>query len=169
MGQYLIDAEAALALVDPRAYAAFVAEKWTPSQLHAHFTRQIQERRLLIWGTGAPGKWRVEVAMKWSDEKGFREVQGTITATGHRLLFANFELLSRLAEFPHSQLADEEPGDMNVALRAGTYRCRIVQLYDPAQAEWAGDGPNTHFLIELEPPDGQLLPDGWQTVPWLEE
>ena len=59
--------EEAKALVDANAYTSFVAENWTADQLMAHFLRQMQERRLLLWGTGAPGKWRIEVAMRWSD------------------------------------------------------------------------------------------------------
>src|SRR5262245_39128973 len=139
MSQYLIAAEAGLALVDPFAYPTFVGEHWTPPQLRDHYLQQMQQQRILLWGTGAPGRWRVEVSLRWSDERGFREMQGSITATGNRLLFADYELFSRLAEFPNQKVADEEPGDMTLSLRPGSYRCRVVQLYDPADAERAAD------------------------------
>ncbi|OAI54349.1 hypothetical protein AYO44_03510 [Planctomycetaceae bacterium SCGC AG-212-F19] len=166
MSQYLLEAEAALALVDARAYNPFVAENWTADQLLAHFRQQAQDRRLLMWGTGGPGKWRVEVAMRWSDEKGFREVQGSIAATTNRLLFADYVMLSRAAEFPNNRLADEEPGDLTVALRPGLYQCRIVQLFDPAGDTSVVERAGTHFLVELESTTTALAP--WAAVPWLE-
>jgi hypothetical protein len=166
MSQYLLEAEAALALVDAQAYKSFVAENWTADQLMAHFSRQMQDRRLLMWGTGAPGKWRVEVTMRWSDEKGFREAQGSIAATTNRLLFADYAVLSRAAEFPNNRLADEEPGDMWVTLRPGVYQCRVVQLFDPAGDMSVVERAGTHFLVELESTSSALPP--WPTVPWLE-
>ena len=167
MSQYLLEAEAALALLDPHAYPAFVGENWTADQLLGHFVRQIQDRRLLLWGTGGPGKWRVEVAMRWSDEKGFRELQGTVAATGNRLLFTDYLQLSRAAEYPDARMADEVPGDLTIALRPGMYQCRVVQLYDPAGDMRIVDKAGTHFLVELENTTSPLPP--WPAVPWLEE
>jgi hypothetical protein len=168
VSQYLITADAGIALFDPNTYQSFVAEDWTPDKLIAHFLKQMAERRILMWGTGAPGTWQIEVTLKGSDKKGFRELRGSIAASSHKLYFIDYSSLTKAAGLADEKLVAEEMEDMAVPLEPGNYNCRIVQLYDPKKAESAVQPQNgTHFLVELESSPTPLPP--WTEVPWLEE
>jgi hypothetical protein len=67
-----------LALVVPAAYDTFVASDWTLDQIMTHFKTQMGRRSLLIWGTGLEGFWKVDVRLKKSKVKGFREASGPV-------------------------------------------------------------------------------------------
>jgi hypothetical protein len=168
LSQYLIEADAGLALFDPKAYQSFVGEDWTPEQLLAHFRRQMAERHILLWGTGAPGSWQLEVSMKGSDKAGYRELRGSIAASGHKFYFIDYTTLTQAAGLADEKLVAEEMEEMAVPLETGNYNCRIVQLYDVRKVDANGPAQNgTHFLVEFEASPTAL--PAWTEVPWLEE
>lgn len=169
MSAYLIPADHGLVLFDPATYPSFLSTDWTPPQLLGHLAEQTRQRRLLLWGTGAPGQWRIALSMKWSNEKGYREVAGPIVASTDRLFFTDYRTLSKAADLPGNALIEEVNDDDAVLLRPGNYHCRVVQLFDPkvTRSDGAARLPGTHFLIELERSDAPL--DPWPTLPWFDE
>jgi hypothetical protein len=152
-----------LALVDPDSYARFVDEDWTLEQLVAHFTAEMHRQRLLIWGTGLEGMWRVEVSNGRTAYQAFREIVGPITVAEGRLLLTNYETLTMVATFRDAVLPEEHDKDLLVSLPAATYNCRVLQLFNPDEDSSAlGDGPD--FVVELlrdEP-----LSSPWEEIPW---
>src|SRR5262249_61806333 len=88
-----------LALVVPAAYESFVASNWTFDQIMAHFQAQMARRTLLIWGTGLEGFWKVDLRLKKSKVKGFKEVSGPLQVVGGSLLLTNYESLTMAAQF----------------------------------------------------------------------
>ena len=59
MGAFVIPADYCLALFDAHAYASFVAPDWTLPQLRTHLVGEMGRGVIVVWGTGAPGNWRV--------------------------------------------------------------------------------------------------------------
>lgn len=154
-----------LAVIVPAAYQSFVASDWTLEQLVAHFTAQMKERALLIWGTGLEGTWNVDLRFKESAIQGFREVRGGLHVKGGSLLVTNYESLSMAAQFDDVTLPEKHQTTLLVPLADGEYAVRIVQMFDPEQQESAGAG-QADFVIEVVPAAKKLAP--WKSIPWFE-
>lgn len=152
-----------LALVVPATYETFVASDWTLDQILAHFSVQMGRRSLLIWGTGLEGFWKVDVRLKKSRVKGFREVSGAIQIVGGTFLLTNYESLTMAAQFKDVTLPEKHQKDLLMSLSDGDYTCRIIQMFDPEQAETAGD-ENADFVVEVLKATGEPAP--WETIPW---
>jgi hypothetical protein len=153
-----------LALVVPAAYDTFVASDWTLDQILAHFKSQMERRSLLIWGTGLEGFWKVEVRLKKSKVKGFREASGPLQVVGGSLLLTNYESLTMAAQFKDVTLPEKHQEDLLVSLPDGDYTCRIIQMFDPEQEEPVGaDKPD--FVVELLKATGKVA--AWESIPWF--
>jgi hypothetical protein len=154
-----------LALVVPATYETFVASDWTLSQILAHFTAQMSCRALLIWGTGLSGFWEVDVRLKLTELRGFREVSGPLHVAGGSLLLTNYESLTMAAQFNDVTLPEKHQADLLVSLPDGEYKCRIIQMFDPEREETARDD-KPDFIIELEKTNQNL--GVWKSIPWFE-
>jgi hypothetical protein len=53
-----------LAIIDPDTYRGFVHADWTWETIQEHFTQEMGERHLLIWGTGLEHVWTVDVSLE---------------------------------------------------------------------------------------------------------
>jgi hypothetical protein len=153
-----------LALIDPDAYAAFVDPDWEFRHLMVHFREQMAKRRMLIWCAGLGAEWTVAVASEPSPRTGFREVTGTIVATGGRLALVSYEALTMAADDADYVLPPSHEPHL-VTCEPGTYACRIVQLEDPQAVDW--DTPNTHLYLELSRTNEEI--PVWTQVPWGED
>lgn len=153
-----------LALVVPAAYKTFVDSDWTLDQILAHFKAQMGRHSLLIWGTGLEGLWKVDVRLKESKAKGFREVSGTLQVVGGSLLLTNYESLTMAAQFEDVTLPEKHQEDLLVSLPDGQYTCRIIQMFDPKQEESAGDD-KPDFVVEVL--KATLKPATWESIPWF--
>jgi hypothetical protein len=153
-----------LALVVPAAYETFVASDWTLDQILAHFRDEMGRRSLLIWGTGLEGFWKVDVRLKKSKVKGFREVSGALQVVGGSLLLTNYESLTMAAQFKDVALPEKHHEDLLVSLPDGDYTCRIIQMFDPKQEESIGDD-RPDFVIEVLKTTGKSAP--WESIPWF--
>ena len=152
-----------LALVDPDSYVRFVDEDWTLDQLVGHFKAEMSRRRLLIWGTGLEGSWRVDVAFERAPAAAFREIVGPVTSSTGRLLLTNYETLTMAAQFQDVALPEEHDRDLLISLPAATYDCRILQLFNPDEDMAAtGDGPD--FIVELLAIENSSA--AWEKIPW---
>lgn len=152
-----------LALVDPESYVRFVDEDWTLNQLVAHFKAEMSNQRLLIWGTGSEGFWRVEVSRARTTSNAFREIVGPITASSGDLLLTNYESLTMAAQFRDVPFPEEHDKDLIFSLPAGTYNCRVLQLFDPEEdIDAPADGPG--FVVELLADEPIISP--WREIPW---
>lgn len=154
-----------LALLDPDAYRGFVAEEWTLEQLLVHFHAEMAARRLLLWGTGLEGSWRVEHSTAHSARRGFRQVAGPIVSSAGRLLLTNYESLTMAAGFREVTLPEEHDRDLLVPVAPGEHACRVLQMFDPDEAAMArGEGPD--FVVEVDA--GATPPPPWRAIPWRE-
>lgn len=152
-----------LALIDPDAYNGFVDEDWSLDQLMDHFRAEMGGRRLLIWGTGQEGFWRVRVGRQGSAAGAFREISGPIAVSAGRLLLTNFESLTMAAQFADVSLPQDHDRDLLLDVPSGTYSCRVLQMFDPREEMMAeGDGPE--FIVEIL--DDEPLAEGWSEIPW---
>ena len=153
-----------LALVVPAAYETFVASDWTLDQILGHFKAQMGRHSLLIWGTGLEGFWKVDVRLKKSKVKGFREASGPLRVVGGSLLLTNYESLTMAAQFKDVTLPEKHQEDLLVLLPDGDYTCRIIQMFDPEQEETAGD-EKPDFVVEVLKATGKPAP--WEAIPWF--
>jgi hypothetical protein len=153
-----------LALVVPAAYKSFVATDWTLDQVLQHFTAQMARRSLLIWGTGLEGFWKVDVVLKKASVKGTREISGPLRVVGGSLLLTNYESLTMAAQFKELALPEKHQEGLLVCLPDGGYTCRIVQMFDPEQADSADDG-HPDFVIEILEATGNSA--AWESIPWF--
>lgn len=155
-----------LALVVPAAYETFVASDWTLEQILLHFKRQMVRRTLLIWGTGLEGFWKVDVTLKKTRVKGFREVSGPLQVAGGSLLLTNYESLTMAAQLKDVTLPEKDQVDLLVSLPDGDYTCRILQMFDPEHEETAGDD-NPDFVVEVLKLKRTRKPAPWKSIPWF--
>lgn len=165
MNLQVTDDSGFLALVDPDAYAGFVAEDWALDDLVAHFREQMASRRLLIWGTGQEGCWTVQVLRSRRGRAGLRELAGSIVASKGRLLLTNYESLTMAAQFRDVRLPEAHQADLVLEVPPGSYRCRIVQHVREA-ANWA-TGCEPEFSLEIEP--AEVLEPAWGEIPWSDD
>ncbi len=150
-----------LGLFDPDAYVSFVDENWTTERLFGHFRRQMLRETLLLWGTGRERLWRVQVEERWDDPAGFRAVTGPIVASAGRLCLTNYDSLSMGAQFEDVALPEPHDARLLLAVPAGRYSCRVVQLTDP-KVKQQELGPD--FLVQLQRADIPTPP--WEQIPW---
>jgi hypothetical protein len=153
-----------LALVVPAAYETFVASNWTLDELLHHFVAQMTHRSLLIWATGLERFWKVEVALKRMQARGFREVIGPLRVVGGSLLLTNYDSLTMAAQFKDVTLPEKHQEDLLVSLPDGDYTCRVIQMFDPEQVEAAGNG-EPDFVVEVQKAAGKTAT--WKSIPWF--
>lgn len=151
MGLIVIPADYCVALIDAAAYPSFVDPDWTLLQIRNHFVAQMNQKTMLAWGTGASGNWRISVTTRSEVAPGYREFTGRITATGARLHLMSYDELTMAAQFEDVILPQKGTADWSVSVEPGEYKCRVVQLYDPAQAQakTVFNQESPHFRIEL--------------------
>jgi len=164
---FVVPADYCLALIDAAAYPSFVAEGWTLEGICRHFAEQMGRGTMVAWGTGAPGNWRVEVGGARRIGGGHREFTGLIRASRGQLHLTSYDELTMAAQFADVRLPRPGTGEWSVRLATGPYTCRVVQLYDPAEAEseavFEQDSP--HFAVEIEA--AQVAPPAIASVPWF--
>lgn len=151
-----------LAIVDPDAYQGFVHADWTWHMLREHFLREMNERRLLIWGTGSENMWNVEVVFRPTLAASFREVSGCIEASRGRLLLTNYEALAMTAQYPDVTLPLPHEESNLISVLPGLHDCRIVQLQDPADDVSSEEAVG--FIYEFTP--AISLGEHWCEIPW---
>jgi hypothetical protein len=127
-----------LALIDPDAYAAFVDPDWEFRHLMVHFREQMAKRRMLIWCAGLGAEWTVAVASEPSPRTGFREVTGTIVATGGRLALVSYEELTMAAEDADYVLPPSHEPHLSLANRG---RMPAVSCSWKIPRRWTGTRP----------------------------
>ncbi|OJF15213.1 hypothetical protein [Couchioplanes caeruleus] len=143
-----------LALLDPDAYAGFVAENWTYDSIFEHFRKAMMRQSLLLWGTGREDTWTVDVLIgEPAPPSGFRRAAGPIRVSGGRLYLANYEALTMAAQFPDTRLP--EPHDLHLSFEvpADDWHCEIVQMRDPDLDE-EGERILPDFVLALTPSSG---------------
>jgi hypothetical protein len=155
-----------LAVVVPATYEGFVESNWQFSQLLAHFRTQMSRQSLLIWGTGLAGIWKVEVPLRASRRKGFREVSGPLQVTGGCVLLTNYESLTMAAQFEDVRLPEPHQKNLLLDVPDGEYRCRVIQMFDPSTARVIGSG-KPDFVVEIA--RSGSLPAVWVEIPWFTE
>jgi hypothetical protein len=162
------DDEGFLGLLDPDEYPAFVGRDWTLPQLLVHFRMQMRKRRLLLWGTGREGMWRVRVELGTRAPRGFRDVTGPIVSTRGRLLVTHWGALAMSASYADTPLPEPHEQVLLLTVSPGAYRCTIVQLDDP-EADHPDEfylQPNADVVLVLTPDDGPQTP--WVEFPWAD-
>jgi hypothetical protein len=160
----LTDDSGFLAIVVPAAYQGFLDGNWQFDQLLAHFRAQMSRQSLLIWGTGLEGRWQVDVLLRPSHVRGFREVSGPLQVVGGQVLVTNYESLTMAAQFEDVRLPEEHQQDLLVEIPNGNYSCRVVQMFDPGVAESAAPG-TPDFVLEFSSESGAAA--AWSEIPWF--
>ncbi len=153
-----------LALIDPDAYRSFVNEDWTLDELMAHFKNQMQQQRMLIWGTGAEKIWQVELRFSTGRQLGYRNVDGPLVVTNNRLLLTNYDELTMAAQFQDVILPEPPQEDRIIPISTGMYQCRIVQTNDPTTERPSRTSPVCDFVIEIVSRTAEL--PVWAAVAW---
>jgi hypothetical protein len=171
MDSFVIPADYCVALIDAAAYPSFVDSNWTLPQIREHFVAQMNRATILAWGTGAPGNWRISVATgRGTATKGYREFTSRITATGNKLHLTSYDELTMAAQVEDVKLPRKGTDEWFIPVGPGDYECRVVQLYDPAQAESEEvfNQELPHFLIKLTQAQRGTV-RATKQVPWFIE
>ena len=151
-----------LAIIDPDAYAGFVQADWTFQILQEHFKREMQNRHLLIWGTGLEHIWHIAVSLEPTTGTGFREVIGSIDCSKGRLLLTSYESLTMAAQFADTRLPRSHEEDRVIQVPPGLYDCRVIQLSDPDSSRPFKE--HTNFVYEIISTSTQRK--AWNDIPW---
>ncbi|TXK84670.1 hypothetical protein [Paenibacillus sp. N3.4] len=153
-----------LGILNPHTYISFVDENWQLEQLINHFKHQINNKNLLLWGTGSEGTWRVEVNNKMTERTGFRDIEGIIEVTDNKLCLINYESLTMGAQFSDVILPEDHLKDCIFEISNGLYICRIIQMFEPEESY--DDKSEVHFIIEYDLFNGSY--HKWNRIPWFE-
>lgn len=148
-----------LGIFDPHAYVSYIGEDWI-DDLVEHFKAEMYRHRLLLWGTGREGYWRVEVRYEASAVTGFREYIGPIVATENLLCLTSYDSLAGGFQSQGISLPQEHERDLYIPVTPGAYRCRIIQVQAPDECVETEDAD---FVIELTKVDQPAAP--WTTFP----
>jgi hypothetical protein len=151
-----------LALVDPAAYEGFVGEDWTLEDLVRRFEREMQQRRLLLWGTGAENDWEVQVRQGALGPPGFRSVVGPLVVTEGRILVTSYDSLTMAAQFADVHLPEAHEVQQELQVESGAYDCAIVQTGEPH-----GNLEDVAFTVVLNRTDSPV--ESWKQIPWKDE
>jgi hypothetical protein len=155
-----------LAIVDPDAYRSFdYSTDWTWEALERHFIGEMQERRLLIWGSGMENLWNVQVAYEQVAAPRFREITGSIAASRGRLLLTSYDSLAMVDRVTLPGVDEEH---LLLSVPPGLYDCRIIQLSDPECDEDDDDDDDddaVHFIYELTRATSPKAV--WRQIPWM--
>lgn len=165
---FIVPADYCLAIIDTVAYPSFVAEEWTLDDIRHHFAEQMALGTMVAWGTGAPGNWRIEVGGARRISGGHREFVGRLRATNGVLHLTSYDELTAAAQSAEVRLPRSGTEEWAVRLAAGQYTCRVVQLYDPAEAESEAvfEQESPHFAVEIKAARGTSPATGGE-VPWF--
>jgi hypothetical protein len=151
-----------LAIIDPDAYRGFLRADWTWEMIQEHFTREMREQHLLIWGTGTEHCWSIDVSFQPTKIAGFREVTGSIAVSQGRLLLTNYESLTMAAQFPDFTLPQAHETGQLLPVSPGLYDCRIIQFSDP-KTDAALNEP-VSFVYEFTRATSSR--QVWSEIPW---
>jgi|688.fasta_scaffold700443_2 hypothetical protein len=154
-----------LAIYDPDAYRSFVSADWDFGVLRRRFIEEMDERRLLIWGTGLECTWQIEISRDAVLTNAFRQITGHIQSSKGRLCLGNYESLSMAAQFEDVKLPERHQSELLFQVPPGDYCCRVLQLNDP-ESDRALDN-STQFVLELTPLKTSI--ENWKEIPWFEE
>ncbi|OUL27788.1 hypothetical protein BV378_08455 [Nostoc sp. RF31YmG] len=154
-----------IALVNPETYAGFVGEYWQLEQLIDHIVSEVNQHHIVAWGS-VHGNWKIVIHNCLSNNSGYQEILGTIDSNKN-LLLANYESLTHIAQFADEQLPLKGMENFIIKMNPGRYRCRIIQLFDPneAESEKVFFQTQPHFRIELE--EDETPVETWTQIPWF--
>ncbi|GAB3986313.1 hypothetical protein V1634_06010 [Plantactinospora veratri] len=157
-----------LGLVDHHVYQGFVNKDWTYESLFGHFCAAMEQRSLLLWGTGRENDWTVEVIVgDLVEQPGFRRAAGPIRVTAGQLHLVNYESLTMAAQFDDVRLPEPHRQDLVFEVPTGIYRCEVNQLDDPdVDLEDDPDRSRPHFLLTLT---AGRQAEPWRTPPWHDD
>lgn len=162
----ITDDSGLLALIDPYRFRSFLNANWTLDQIVLRFREEMKNRRMLIWGTGREGMWRIEVRFRVSAVTGFREFTAPLSASEGHLLFTDYESLTMAAQFADIKLPEANQIDLLVPVRPGHYLCRVVQRFHPESNPRLRDG-DADFFIELTSTKSIASDEGGlPRIPW---
>ena len=68
------------------------------------------------------------------------------------------------AQFKDVRLPEKHQGDLLMSLPDGEYSLRIIQMFDPEQAESAGDD-KPDFVVEIQKVTNNVV--AWESIPWF--
>jgi hypothetical protein len=161
----IFDDSGILSIVDCSAYKSFLSENWDYESIFAHFKAQMNLRSILVWECGdGGGPYLVQVSGYLSKKIGFREVTGCIEAKSGRLNFVSYDALTMAAQFEDELLPSNHEATLAIDVLPGTYKIRILQMFDPMKVESIPDG-TPHFLIEII--SGVCPP--WGEAAWISQ
>jgi hypothetical protein len=153
-----------IALVNVEKYRSFVDNDWELDQLLDHFRSEMNDKNLLIWGTGTEGgTWKVELNQGFSNQKGFRECVGIIFTDNNSLYLINYDSLTMGEQFEDVKLPEDYLSDLVVPLDKGYYKCKVIQMFDPTY--YNHDTNSVDFIIEFEKTDDNQI--NWNNIPWF--
>jgi len=168
MNDYIVpDDSGIIALVNSKKYQSFVSEYWELEQLLSHFVGAMRKQSLLVWSSGCEGNWKIRVVFEESGSVGYREAVGSIESTNNSLYLTSYDNLTMAAQFEDEVLITSKDADLRIEISDGLYRCKIIQLFNPndADSEEVFFQESPHFIIEITPSREKL--ETWTAVPWL--
>ncbi|MFC0625349.1 hypothetical protein [Kribbella deserti] len=142
------DDDGILALVDLASYQQEVDWVLLDPDLIDHFERELQAGHAIVWQTSPLGGGEFEITFvdEASDAPSHRELTGQIDVTDNKLYLVNYTDLTSAAD-GLGRLPGPMATDWFVEVPNGSYAVTIRQLFDPASALQADDGPSFEIVI----------------------
>lgn len=119
-------------------------------------------------GPGHLATGEIEVGGERQIAGGHREFNGRIRVTGGGIHLSSYDELTWAAQFADARLPRPGTEGWLLRLAAGQYDCRVVQHYDPADAESKAvfEQESPHFAVEIKAARGEALAT-LSAVPWF--
>ena len=127
----ITDGSGFLSIVNVDKYKSFVDRDWELDQLMDHFISEMNNDSIIIWATGAQGRWNVVFLNNRSEMEAFREFYKEISVTNSRLYLTNYEDLTMAAQFDDEVIPSKHNSNLFLTLQNGNYNLTIRQIFDP--------------------------------------
>ena len=169
--EFIIPSDYCVALYDPNGYTSFVHEEWDLyNRLRNHLLTQMNHGTICLWGTNAPGNWRINFTPSEPATTIYREFTSNISIQGSKLYLSGYDELTMAAQYEDVKLTEELEKDRFISLAPGRYVVRVMQMFDPADAESESvfEQETPHYTVTITAVENEKV-NSFKSIPWFVE
>ncbi|MGH1337610.1 MAG: hypothetical protein ACRBFS_15925 [Aureispira sp.] len=153
-----------IGLVDAAAYQGFIGNEVAYETLEQHILKQMQQGRLLFWGSITPNRWTIRLIDQPSPSPAIQSFQGQLHVSSNQLYLVNYDMLMDAAQFKEDALSQQFLSP--IPIKKGWYQITVHQLFNPDQDAITEEGLG--FEIHLAPlaKTPSQPANSFTTIPW---
>lgn len=153
-----------MGLVDAAAYQGFIGDEVTYETLEQHILKQMQQGRLLFWGSITPNRWTVRLIDQPSNTPAIQSFQGQLQVSSDQLYLVNYDMLMDAAQFEEDALSQQFLPPL--AIKKGWYQVTVHQLFNPEQDAITEEGLGFEIVLTSLPTPPPPPANTLEAIPW---